>query len=79
MYQGPRGSHPARYGVKMTEPNFERPDRDADEEREVPLVDDNDIVILPDQTSDDQPDYEERREGSDDDLLIEDRPPHWDA
>ncbi|NUS73298.1 MAG: hypothetical protein HOQ05_07825 [Corynebacteriales bacterium] len=63
----------------MTEPNFERPDRDADEEREVPLVDDNDIVILPDQTSDDQPDYEERREGSDDDLLIEDRPPHWDA
>lgn len=64
---------------RETDPNLEHPDRDPDEEREVPLLDDTDIVILPDQTSDDELDYADRIESEGDDAFLADRPPHWDA
>jgi hypothetical protein len=52
----------------MTEP---------DQEREVPMIDDNDIVVLPDQTSDDiDVDWSEAVEDPEV-RLLEDRPPHW--
>jgi hypothetical protein len=52
----------------MTEP---------DQEREVPMIDDNDIVVLPDQTSDDMDvDWSEAVEDPEV-RLLEDRPPHW--
>ncbi|MFB4315697.1 hypothetical protein [Actinomadura sp. 21ATH] len=49
-----------------------------DDERPVDLSDD-DMEILPDQTSDDTDTGwgEWRGGGDDDDRLIEDRPPHW--
>jgi hypothetical protein len=48
-----------------------------DDERPVDLADD-DLVILPDQTSDDTDSgWGEWRAGDDDERLIEDRPPHW--
>jgi hypothetical protein len=52
----------------------------SDEDREVVLIDDNDLVVVPDQTSDDLDtdwrDAESRRFRDID--LIDDRPPHWD-
>jgi hypothetical protein len=48
----------------------------SDEERTVPL-DDEERPILPDQTRDDTDrDWGERRSGNDERLLDE-RPPHW--
>lgn len=46
-----------------------------DADREVPL--DDDIDILPDQTSDDRDEGWGERQVGDDDRLLEDRPPHW--
>ncbi|GAA2578537.1 hypothetical protein GCM10010411_08800 [Actinomadura fulvescens] len=48
-----------------------------DDDRPVEL--DDDLEILPDQTSDDTDTGwgEWRGGGSDDDRLLEDRPPHW--
>jgi hypothetical protein len=48
-----------------------------DDDREVVL--DDDIPVLPDQTSDDTDTGwgEWRGEESDDDRLLADRPPHW--
>lgn len=48
-----------------------------DDDREVAF--DDEIPVLPDQTSDDTDIGwgEWRGGGSDDDRLIEDRPPHW--
>jgi hypothetical protein len=53
----------------------------SDEEREVPMVDDTDLVVLPDQTSDDvDTDWRDADQRRLRDLqLIEDRPPHWDS
>ncbi|MEV6526984.1 hypothetical protein AB0M43_34150 [Longispora sp. NPDC051575] len=50
-----------------------------DEEREVDLTDD-DAPLLPEQTSDDTASgWGERSDrDSNDDRLIQDRPPHWD-
>jgi hypothetical protein len=52
-----------------------------DADREVPLTDDNQLDILPDQTSDDRDEgWGERRgdeEQETDRRLLEDRPPHW--
>ena len=48
-----------------------------DGEREVRLGDETDIVVLPDQTSDDLLDPADRYESSNDERLLEDRPPHW--
>jgi hypothetical protein len=52
----------------------------SDEDREVAMVDDNDLIVLPDQTADDLDsdwrDAESRRHRDID--LIADRPPHWD-
>ena len=48
----------------------------ADDRREVPLVDD-DAPVLPDQTRDDTDQGWGERAGSNDDRLLEDRPPHW--
>lgn len=50
-----------------------------DDDREVPMVDDTDIVVLPDQTTDDtdrgwSEGYDEDREA----RLFDDRPPHYD-
>jgi hypothetical protein len=54
----------------MTEP---------DQDREVPMIDDTDIVVLPDQTSDDiDLDWSESVENPEL-RLLEDRPPHWDV
>ncbi|XVQ13680.1 hypothetical protein ACQP1W_14415 [Spirillospora sp. CA-255316] len=48
-----------------------------DDERPVDLFDD-DLEILPDQTSDDtDAGWGDRRGGDDDARLTEDRPPHW--
>jgi hypothetical protein len=55
----------------MTEP---------DQDREVPMIDDTDIVVLPDQTSDDtDADWAEGPEVDREVRLLEDRPPHWSA
>ncbi len=52
----------------MTEP---------DQDREVPMIDETDIVVLPDQTMDDtDADWSESIEDSEV-RLLEDRPPHW--
>ncbi|EXG79883.1 hypothetical protein [Cryptosporangium arvum] len=51
-----------------------------DDEREVPMIDDTDIVVLPDQTTDDtdSTDWRAATSGKLRDLeLIENRPPHW--
>lgn len=51
---------------------------EPDQEREVPMIDDTDIVVLPDQTSDDMDmDWSESTEDREVRLLA-DRPPHWD-
>jgi hypothetical protein len=54
----------------MTEP---------DDDREVSMIDDLDIVVLPDQTSDDSPDWSDVTEYDPEVRLLEDRPPHWGA
>jgi hypothetical protein len=54
----------------MTEP---------DQDREVPMIDDLDIVVLPDQTSDEAPDWSDRADYDPDTRLLDDRPPHWDS
>lgn len=49
-----------------------------DDERSVDLSDDDDLVVLPDQTRDESDigwgGYPDR---DDDSRLLEDRPPHW--
>lgn len=52
-------------------------DVDADAEREVRLVDDLDLEVLPDQSSDDRPDWSELREDDHEVRLFEERPPHY--
>ncbi|MDR7324143.1 MULTISPECIES: hypothetical protein [Catenuloplanes] len=48
-----------------------------DDERTVDLVDD-DLPVLPDQTSDDTDrGWGDYTGGGNDDRLLEDRPPHW--
>jgi hypothetical protein len=55
----------------MTEP---------DQDREVPMIDDTDIVVLPDQTIDDtDAAWGEPVEVDPEVRLLEDRPPHWGA
>jgi hypothetical protein len=62
MKQPRRGEH------AMNEP---------DQDREVPMIEENDIVVLPDQTSDDtDADWSESVEDPEV-RLLEDRPPHW--
>jgi hypothetical protein len=51
----------------------------SDAEREVPLVDDSEVSVLPDQTGDDEPDWSELREDDHEVRLFEERPPHWDT
>ena len=51
-------------------------DRDNDDERPVDLVDD-DAPALPEQTADDTDRGWGERVDSNDDRLLEDRPPHW--
>jgi hypothetical protein len=48
-----------------------------DDDREVVLADE--LVILPDQTTDDTDAGWGERRPLDDDRLLADRPPHWDA
>ncbi|SHN46418.1 hypothetical protein [Cryptosporangium aurantiacum] len=52
----------------------------SDDEREVPMIDDTDIVVLPDQTADDiDSDWRDAAARKLRDLeLLENRPPHWD-
>ncbi|MDP9797921.1 hypothetical protein J2S43_006433 [Catenuloplanes nepalensis] len=53
------------------------PHAGIDDERTVDLVDD-DLPVLPDQTSDDTDrGWGELGSGGNDDRLLEDRPPHW--
>jgi hypothetical protein len=57
---------------------LDEPERDHDAEREVDFEPEESAAVLPDQTSDDtergwgEPDY------SNDERLLDDRPPHWD-
>jgi hypothetical protein len=51
--------------------------RSFDEEREVVLLDDAEPV-LPEQTRDDLDHAWGERAASNDDWLLEERPPHWD-
>jgi hypothetical protein len=52
-----------------------------DEDREVPMSEERDIVVLPDQTLDDTDEGWGDRHGYDDRdaeaRLLADRPPHW--
>lgn len=50
-----------------------------DDDREVPMVEETDIVVLPDQTTDDEPDWSETRDEDHELRLFEERPPHWEA
>lgn len=67
-------------------PPGDRPDEDRgeravvtrDSDREVPLIDDTDIVVLPDQTSDDmETDWPDSADVDREVRLLEDVPPHW--
>ncbi|MFI5960000.1 hypothetical protein [Cryptosporangium sp. NPDC051539] len=53
----------------------------SDDDREVPMIDDTDLIVLPDQTADDvDADWRDAAARKLRDLeLLEDRPPHWDA
>ena len=72
-FKSRHGSRPANPGTKLSEMSDTVPDG----EREVRLGDETDIVVLPDQTSDDLLDPADRYESSNDERLLEDRPPHW--
>jgi hypothetical protein len=52
-----------------------------DSEREVPMIDDNELAVLPDQTTDDTDEGWGDRHGEDElaseERLLADRPPHW--
>jgi hypothetical protein len=54
----------------------------SDGDREVPMSEERDIVVLPDQTLDDSDEGWGDRHGDDDrdseERLLADRPPHWD-
>ena len=54
----------------------EEPPPSLDDERPVDLVDE-DLPVLPDQTLDDTDHGWAERGGTNDDRLLEDRPPHW--
>ncbi len=53
------------------------PERDPDAERTVDFEAEEAPPILPEQTVDDTDEGWGEREGSNDDRLLEDRPPHW--
>jgi hypothetical protein len=53
------------------------PERDSDAERTVDFEAEEAPPILPEQTVDDTDQGWGEREGSNDDRLLEDRPPHW--
>jgi hypothetical protein len=54
------------------------PDRDSDAERTVDFEAEEAPPLLPDQTQDDTDRGWGERGDSNDDRLLEDRPPHWD-
>jgi hypothetical protein len=56
---------------------LDEPERDADAERTVDF-DAEEAPLLPDQTRDDTERGWGVTESSNDDRLLEDRPPHWD-
>ena len=56
---------------------LEHPERDSDAERTVDFESDE-APLLPEQTRDDTERGGGERDDSNDDRLIEDRPPHWD-
>jgi hypothetical protein len=53
------------------------PERDSDAERTVDF-ESEEAPLLPEQTRDDTPRGWSERDDSNDDRLLEDRPPHWD-
>jgi hypothetical protein len=55
---------------------LDEPERDADGERTVDL-DPEEAPLLPEQTRDDTGRGWGEREDTNDDRLLEDRPPHW--
>jgi len=55
---------------------LDEPERDADGERTVDL-DPDEAPLLPEQTRDDTELGWGERDNSNDDRLLEDRPPHW--
>ncbi|HEV7960949.1 MAG TPA: hypothetical protein VGP57_00270 [Actinoplanes sp.] len=56
---------------------LDEPERDADAERTVDLDPEEEASLLPEQTRDDTERGWGEREDSNDDRLLEDRPPHW--
>ena len=55
---------------------LDEPERDAHGERTVD-IDPEEAPLLPEQTSDDTERGWGERDASNDDRLLEDRPPHW--
>jgi hypothetical protein len=56
---------------------LDEPERDHDAEREVDFESEEAVTVLPDQTRDDTERGWGERERSNDDRLLDDRPPHW--
>jgi hypothetical protein len=56
---------------------MDEPDRDTDGERTV-AFESEEAPLLPEQTRDDTERGWGRQDESNDDRLLEDRPPHWD-
>jgi hypothetical protein len=56
---------------------LDEPERDHDAEREVDFESEEAATVLPDQTRDDTALGWGERDDSNDERLIDDRPPHW--
>ena len=71
------GGRPRRRGHTLVLVDIlDEPERDNDAEREVDF-ESEEAVVLPDQTRDDTGAGWGERDDTNDDRLIEDRPPHW--
>ena len=72
------GRRPQRRGHTLVAVDIlDEPERDSDAEREVDF-ESEEAVILPDQTRDDTERGWGELGGTNDDRLLDDRPPHWD-
>jgi hypothetical protein len=73
-----RGRRRERRGLTLVPVDIlDDPDRDPDAEREVDF-ESEEAPLLPEQTRDDTERGWGESEASNDDRLLEDRPPHWD-
>ena len=71
------GRAPGRWRLRLYPVDIlDEPERDADGERTVDL-DPEEAPLLPEQTRDDTERGWGERDDTNDDRLLEDRPPHW--